>query len=76
MSVVNGFVWIGAINLMWQSLEIRLFLTGISIIFIVYFIIHISYRYKSRMDRLKIPELEHQIKDAENENDSVAYSPP
>jgi len=36
----------------------------------------ISYRYKSRMDRLKIPELEHQIKDAENENDSVAYSPP
>lgn len=68
MSVINGFVWLGAvneeINPVWHSLPLRVLASIVAIILLIYL-------YKSRINwqyEKKISRLKYKIKDIEKEN--------
>jgi len=68
LSVINGFVWLGAvneeINPVWHSLPLRVLASIVAIILLIYL-------YKSRINwqyEKKISRLKYKIKDIEKEN--------
>jgi len=71
MSMVNGFVWLGAvneeINPVWQSLPVRVFFGIVAIILLVYlYKSRINWQYEKKVSRLK-----YKIKDIEKEKDGL-----
>ena len=71
MSVINGFVWLGAvneeINPVWHSLPLRVLASIVAIILLIYL-------YKSRINwqyEKKISRLKYKIKDIEKEKDGL-----
>ena len=71
MSVINGFVWLGAvneeINPVWHSLPLRVLASIVAIILLIYL-------YKSRINwqyEKKISRLKYKIKDIEKEKEEL-----